>query len=207
MLAEAPDVVFIATGGVPNTEVLRAGNDLVVSTWDILSGAGEAGGARAGVRRQRRASRRCRPRRCWREAGSAVEIVSPERFFAPEMGGMNHALYAARVPSARRARHHQRAAAVGAARGQRTGARRSAAITAPARGAASSIRWWSSTARCRPTSYIDALRPLSLNLGEVDYEALVAGRPQEVVAQSRRKIPAVPHRRRGRQPQHPRRDL
>ena len=29
------------------------------------------------------------------EAGSAVEIVSPERYFAPEMGGMNHTLYAA----------------------------------------------------------------------------------------------------------------
>jgi NADPH-dependent 2,4-dienoyl-CoA reductase/sulfur reductase-like enzyme len=27
------------------------------------------------------------------EAGSAVELVSPERFFAPEMGGMNHVPY------------------------------------------------------------------------------------------------------------------
>src|SRR6185437_11969730 len=38
VLAETPDVVILATGGVPNTEVLRTGNDLVVSTWDILAG-------------------------------------------------------------------------------------------------------------------------------------------------------------------------
>ena len=28
------------------------------------------------------------------EAGAAVEIVTPERFFAPEIGGLNHAIYA-----------------------------------------------------------------------------------------------------------------
>src|SRR5262249_25451780 len=38
VLTEAPDIVIVATGGLPNTEVLSAGGDLVVSTWDILSG-------------------------------------------------------------------------------------------------------------------------------------------------------------------------
>ena len=38
VLAEKPDVIIIATGGLPHTEVLSAGNDLVVSAWDILSG-------------------------------------------------------------------------------------------------------------------------------------------------------------------------
>ena len=52
VLAEAPDVVILATGGVPNTAVLTSGNDLVVSTWDILSGHNGAGRAHAGVRRQ-----------------------------------------------------------------------------------------------------------------------------------------------------------
>ena len=37
-LAETPDVVIVATGGVPHTEILTAGNDLVASTWDIISG-------------------------------------------------------------------------------------------------------------------------------------------------------------------------
>ena len=36
---ESLDIVFVATGGVPNTDVLESGGDLVVSTWDVLSGA------------------------------------------------------------------------------------------------------------------------------------------------------------------------
>ncbi len=34
--AENPDVVIIATGGLPHTEVLSRGNELVVSAWDIF---------------------------------------------------------------------------------------------------------------------------------------------------------------------------
>ena len=35
-----PDVVIIATGGLPNTELFEAGreNNLVVSAWDLISG-------------------------------------------------------------------------------------------------------------------------------------------------------------------------
>ncbi|TGR91115.1 N-methylproline demethylase, partial [Mesorhizobium sp. M2E.F.Ca.ET.209.01.1.1] len=36
--AENPDVVIVATGGLPNTEVLMKGNEFVVSSWDIISG-------------------------------------------------------------------------------------------------------------------------------------------------------------------------
>ena len=38
ILAEQPDVVIAATGGYPDTNVLQSGNDLVASTWDIISG-------------------------------------------------------------------------------------------------------------------------------------------------------------------------
>jgi hypothetical protein len=38
VLAERPDVVVIATGGFPHTDVLESGNELVTSTWDVLSG-------------------------------------------------------------------------------------------------------------------------------------------------------------------------
>ena len=47
MLALAPDVVIVATGGLPNTGFLDAGDDLVTTTWDILSGAVETGRDRA----------------------------------------------------------------------------------------------------------------------------------------------------------------
>ncbi len=38
VLALAPDVVIVATGGLADSEVFAAGNELVVSAWDILSG-------------------------------------------------------------------------------------------------------------------------------------------------------------------------
>jgi len=36
--AEAPDIVVTATGGFPSPHFLTAGHDLVVSTWEVLSG-------------------------------------------------------------------------------------------------------------------------------------------------------------------------
>jgi NADPH-dependent glutamate synthase beta subunit-like oxidoreductase len=36
--SEDPDIVIIATGGMPDTEVLKSGNELVVSAWDVISG-------------------------------------------------------------------------------------------------------------------------------------------------------------------------
>nr|MCS5600709.1 NAD(P)-binding protein [Paracoccus sp. (in: a-proteobacteria)] len=38
VMATDPEAVIIATGGLPHSEVLPAGNDLVCSAWDILSG-------------------------------------------------------------------------------------------------------------------------------------------------------------------------
>ena len=39
VLAEHPDVVVVATGGVPNTEFLTEGTNLVTDGWDVLCGA------------------------------------------------------------------------------------------------------------------------------------------------------------------------
>jgi len=44
VLAEEPDVVIIATGGVPNTGWIE-GNATVVSSWDVLSGMASIGGS------------------------------------------------------------------------------------------------------------------------------------------------------------------
>ena len=37
--AEYPDIVVVATGGVPNMSFLDAGHDFATSPWDILTGA------------------------------------------------------------------------------------------------------------------------------------------------------------------------
>ena len=92
VLGLEPDVVVIATGGLPQNPPLTAGDDLVVSSWDILAGAVKPGenvllyddnGGHQGMSAAEMIAR----------AGSRLELVSPERFFAPEMGGMNHVPY------------------------------------------------------------------------------------------------------------------
>ena len=52
-----------------------------------------------------------------------------------------------------------------------------------------------------------ALKPASRNRGAVDHAALIAGRPQTIESNPRRRLSAVPHRRRGRRAQHPCGDL
>ncbi|GHD12173.1 FAD-dependent oxidoreductase [Tianweitania populi] len=88
VLVERPDVVVIATGGLPHTEVLRAGNDLVVSAWDIISGDVKPGsnvliyddaGDHAGLQAAEFIAK----------SGGKVEIMTPDRAFAPEVMAMN----------------------------------------------------------------------------------------------------------------------
>ena len=92
VLALGPDVVVVATGGVPQNPPLDAGHDLVTSSWDIISGAAKPAGTvllyddNGGHQAMTAAE-------LIANAGAQLELVSPERFFAPEMGGMNHVPY------------------------------------------------------------------------------------------------------------------
>ncbi|MBB4066651.1 NADH:flavin oxidoreductase [Gellertiella hungarica] len=88
VLAEKPDVVIVATGGLPHTEVLTAGNDLVVSSWDIIAGDVKPGsnvlvyddaGDHAGLQAAEIIA----------ATGAKVEIMTPDRAFAPEVMAMN----------------------------------------------------------------------------------------------------------------------
>jgi N-methyl-L-proline demethylase len=89
----APDVVIVATGGLPQSPPLSAGAELTVSSWDILSGDASPGrdvlvyddnGGHPGMQAAELIA----------ASGATIEVVSPERFFAPEMGGMNLVPYA-----------------------------------------------------------------------------------------------------------------
>ena len=51
VLAEEPDIVVIATGGVPNTSFLDGGEELVTTSWDILSGGVKPAETVAALRR------------------------------------------------------------------------------------------------------------------------------------------------------------
>jgi NADPH-dependent 2,4-dienoyl-CoA reductase/sulfur reductase-like enzyme len=88
VLAEEPDVVIVATGGLPHTEVLKHGNELVVSSWDIISGDVKPGqnvlifddaGDHAALQAAELIA----------NSGAKLEIVTPDRSFAPEVMAMN----------------------------------------------------------------------------------------------------------------------
>jgi N-methyl-L-proline demethylase len=81
-----PDAVIMATGGVPATPTLSAGDALTVSTWDILGGEvspghrvlvfDDHGGEQALSTAERLATR-----------GSQVEIVTPDRLVGHDVVG------------------------------------------------------------------------------------------------------------------------
>jgi N-methyl-L-proline demethylase len=86
--AENPDVVIVATGGMPHTEILATGNDLVVSTWDILSGDVKPGndvlvfddaGDHPGLQAAEMIAL----------SGAHVEVMTSDRSFAPDVMAMN----------------------------------------------------------------------------------------------------------------------
>lgn len=87
----SPDVVIVATGGLPQLPELD-GAENVTTSWELIGGevkpAGrilvyDDGGGHAGMTAAEIAAR----------GGAEVELVTPERFFAPDMGGLNHVPY------------------------------------------------------------------------------------------------------------------
>ncbi len=88
IVAENPDVVIVATGGLPHTEVLEQGNELVTSSWDIISRSVKPGGNvliydDAGDHAALQSAE------IISETGARVEIMTPDRSFAPEVMAMN----------------------------------------------------------------------------------------------------------------------
>ena len=179
VLAAAPDFVLLATGGLPQTPELAFGADLTVSSWDILSGQIRPGhhvlvyddnGGYPGLSAAELMA----------EAGAEVEIVTPERFFAPEMGGLNHAAFAAafqkrnvrltinsRLVSVRRD-GNSLVATLGGDYADTTSERRVDQIVVE-------------HGTLPLTELYDALKPRSLNRGEIDYPALRDGAPQSII--------------------------
>ena len=92
VLALAPDAVIIATGGLPHTAVLEAGNDLVVSAWDIIAGDVKPG-ARVLVYDDAGDHAGLQAAEVIATAGAHVEVMTPDRSFAPDVMAMNLSPY------------------------------------------------------------------------------------------------------------------
>ncbi|HWW80663.1 MAG TPA: NADH:flavin oxidoreductase [Steroidobacteraceae bacterium] len=86
--AERPDVVIVATGGLPHTEVLKAGNDLTVSSWDILSG-GVRPAANVLLFDDAGDHAALQAAQIIADSGAKLEVMTPDRSFAPEVMAMN----------------------------------------------------------------------------------------------------------------------
>jgi len=84
----SPDVVVIATGGLPDTEVLETGNELVVSSWDIISGDVKPG-RRVLVYDDAGDHAALQAAEVIAASGAHVEIMTPDRSFAPDVMAMN----------------------------------------------------------------------------------------------------------------------
>ena len=93
LLRENPDVIIIASGGIPNTSFLDKGNEFASSSWDIISGTisieddvilYDDNGAYPGLQAAEAIVNN----------GSKLEIITSERFFSPEIGGLNHVAFA-----------------------------------------------------------------------------------------------------------------
>jgi len=177
VLNERPDVVIIATGGIPDTAVLRKGNELVASTWDILSGNVKPGSNvlvydDAGDHAALQAAE------IIAASGAEVEIMTPDRTFSPEVMGMNLVPYI-------RALQKDNVTFTVTYRLQgveRDGNRLLASIGSDYGGV--SERRVDQVIVNHGTIPLDdlyyELKPFSSNLGAVDYDALINGRPQRV---------------------------
>jgi hypothetical protein len=176
ILAEKPDVVIIATGGLPEKDILEFGNDLTVTSWDILSGDVKPGQNvllydDAGDHTALQAAQ------ALAEAGATVEIMTPDRSFAPEVMAMNLVPYM-RAMQDKNVTFTVTYRLTGA---KKSGNQLTAVIGSDYMKLAQERQFDQIVVNhgTQPLAdvYFD-LKPQSENLGAVDYEALIAGKPQ-----------------------------
>ncbi|MBY6142271.1 NADH:flavin oxidoreductase [Leisingera daeponensis] len=180
--ALGPDVVIVATGGMPCMMLHETGRDLphAVSSWDIISGdvkpAGhvlvyDESGDHPGLMAAEAAA----------NAGAKVEVMTPDRTFAPDIMGMNLVPYM-------RALQDKDVTFTVARRLQglaRSGNRLTASIGTDYSRHSYRAEYDQVVLNYGTLPLDDlyfALRDASVNCGEVDQSALISGKPQTLRA-------------------------
>lgn len=173
-----PDVVIVATGGLPNTTLFEsdADQDLTVSAWDIIAGDvkparhvliyDESGDHPALMAAEIAA-----------DAGAKVEVMTPDRTFAPEIMAMNLVPYM-RALQDKDVTFTVTRRLLGVTR---DGNRLSARIGTDYSKLVTERHYDQVVVNYGTMPMADLyfdLKPLSSNGGAVDYDALIAGLPQ-----------------------------
>lgn len=171
-----PDVVIVATGGLPDTEVLEAGNDLVVSAWDIIAGD-VAPGARVLVYDDAGDPPALQAAQIIANAGAHVEIMTPDRSFAPDVMGMNLVPYMRSLQD-----KHVRFTVTYRLKAVQRDGNALRAVIGTDYSAHREERMFDQVVVNHGTRPLDELyfdlKPQSRNKGAVDYDALIGGTPQ-----------------------------
>lgn len=176
VIAEKPDVVVVATGGLPNTDCLESGEDLATTSWDILSG-GVAAAKSVLVYDDNGSHPAMTIAEFLADAGESLEIVTPGRTLAPEIGATSYPAYFRAISKAgakitlnlridRLERRGNRIAAIFFDEYSKDWVEREVDQVIIEGG-------------IKPLDDLYfALKPMSVNRGQVDYKALVALKPQ-----------------------------
>lgn len=178
----SPDVVIIATGGLPQLPLLDDGADHVVTTWDVIGGEVTPAGKVLLFDDHGRHSALTAAEMIAR-SGAELEIVTPERMLGIDIGGMNHVPYArAFNETSTRITLNQRVMAV------RPEAGRMCVEIGSDHSTHRVARHVDTVVVDHGTAPLDELyfelKPSSTNLGAVDYDAMLNARPQQQVRNS-----------------------
>ena len=179
VLSAAPQVVIVAAGGLPHTELLPTGNELVVSSWDIITGEVKPGN-RVLIYDDAGDYAALQAAETLASHGSQVEVVCRDRHIFAEVMAMSL------TPSLRLQQQHDVTftptwtlqSVARAEDGLQV-------ILGSDYGSATRERRVDQVVVNHGTRPLDEvyfeLREQSTNIGEVNYDDLVAGRSQSVV--------------------------
>ena len=174
-----PDIVVIATGGLPHTGSLKSGADLVATSWDILSGDVKPG-TNVLMYDEAGDHSALQSAEIIAESGAKLEIMTRDRSFAPEVMAMSltphmRALQKRDVKftvtyllEKVRREGNQLVATIGSDYGGISKEQTHDQIIVNYGTLANDELYF-------------ALKPLSKNLGAVDYQKLIAGQMQDLV--------------------------
>ena len=178
VLAEAPELVVVATGGRPNKGDITGG-ELLTSAWDLLSGKAapaesvllfEDGGMDAGMCCAEHLS----------EHATRLEVATPERHLGIEVGATTFPVYLEKLYRRGVTMSPDRRLLSVRRDGNRLLARlRNEYTLAEEERAVDQVVVEHGT--LPEDDLYFALKPYASNAGAIDYQSLVAGRPQQVV--------------------------